>query len=126
MDWRLNAGVSRGWGIFMRISIRALGFSLGRTALSPTGSPAFTAQDKWICCPPFSNFKGQFDNGGRKEGVLATCQKWETFHLSISKIKFSIFCTQTSLVCRHELSLRFMNLAIPNLYIKNDIFLILL
>ena len=52
-------------------------------------------------------------------------KKPKSFHPSPPKIKFSIICHQISLVGRQVLSFRLTNLFIPNLYIQDDIFLIL-
>ena len=54
-------------------------------------------------------------------GVLATwliIWKRLSIYLSPSEKVFSIFCHQISLVCWHELSLRFTITALPNSYIK--------
>ena len=63
--------------------------------------------------------------------VLDTClmirkSQRHSIYLSPSEIKFSIICHQISLVCRQVFSLRFTNLAIPNVSIKDNIFPILL
>ena len=49
-----------------------------------------------------------------------TCER-HSIYLSPSKIKFLMCNHQISLVSRQELSLRFTNLAIPNIYIRRHI-----